>query len=411
MYIMPKNKRLLIVGFVWPEPKSSAAGKRMLQLIELFQEKGYVVTFVSSAQNIEFSEDISIYGVTTKNIELNSSTFDDFVKVLNPKIVLFDRFMVEEQFGWRVSKSCPNALKILDTEDLHCLRHARELAIKENRDFFLEELFSDVAKREIASILRCDLSLLVSEFEMELLQNQFKISKDILYYLPIFDEKLNTIPTYSDREDFIFIGNFLHEPNWDCVKYLAKVIWPLLHLKLPDSKLFIYGAYSSQKVLELHKPKQNLYIMGRAENAENIVKKAKVVLAPIRFGAGIKGKLLEAMKCGTPCVTSSIGAEAMKGNLNWNGYIMDTPNEFVNAAVSLYKEENIWNQCQKNGFAILEKRYKKSLFKKYFMDLVNYNLENLKQLRNENFIGSILQHHTLSSTKYMSKWIEEKNKK
>lgn len=411
MYIMPKNKRLLIVGFVWPEPKSSAAGKRMLQLIELFQEEGYVITFVSSAQNIEFSEDVSIYGVTTKNIELNSSTFDDFVKVLNPKIVLFDRFMVEEQFGWRVSKSCPNALKILDTEDLHCLRQARQLAIKENRDFFLEELFSDVAKREIASILRCDLSLLVSEFEMELLQNQFKISKDILYYLPIFDEKLNTIPTYSDREDFIFIGNFLHEPNWDCVKYLTKVIWPLLHLKLPDSKLFIYGAYSSQKVLELHKPKQNLYIMGRAENSENIVKKAKVVLAPIRFGAGIKGKLLEAMKCGTPCVTSSIGAEAMKGNLNWNGYIMDTPNEFVNAAVSLYKEENLWNQCQKNGFTILEKRYKKSLFKKYFMDLVNYNLENLKQLRNENFIGSILQHHTLSSTKYLSKWIEEKNNK
>lgn len=411
MYIMPKNKRLLIVGFVWPEPKSSAAGKRMLQLIELFQEEGYVITFVSSAQNIEFSEDVSIYGVTTKNIELNSSTFDDFVKVLNPKIVLFDRFMVEEQFGWRVSKSCPNALKILDTEDLHCLRQARQLAIKENRDFFLEELFSDVAKREIASILRCDLSLLVSEFEMELLQNQFKISKDILYYLPIFDEKLNTIPTYSDREDFIFIGNFLHEPNWDCVKYLTKVIWPLLHLKLPDSKLFIYGAYSSQKVLELHKPKQNLYIMGRAENSENIVKKAKVVLAPIRFGAGIKGKLLEAMKCGTPCVTSSIGAEAMKGNLNWNGYIMDTPNEFVNAAVSLYKEENLWNQCQKNGFTILEKRYKKSLFKKYFMDLVSYNLENLKQLRNENFIGSILQHHTLSSTKYLSKWIEEKNNK
>ncbi len=407
---MLKSKSLLIIGFVWPEPKSSAAGKRMLQLIEFFLEKGYQITFASTAQNIEFSEDVTIMGVKAKTIELNSSTFDAFVKDLNPDIVLFDRFMVEEQFGWRVTENCPDALKILDTEDLHCLRQARQLAVKEKRDFILEDLFSDTAKREIASILRCDLSLMVSEFEIDLLQSEFKISKDILYYLPIFDQKLDPIPTYSERSDFVFIGNFLHEPNWDCVKYLDEVIWPKLHLKLPNAKLLIYGAYASQKVLELHKPKQNFYIMGRAENALNVVKKAKVVLAPIRFGAGIKGKLIEAMKCGTPSVTSSIGAEDMKGNLDWNGFIMDTPDDFVNAAVSLYQEENIWKQCQNNGFELLEKRYKKILFDKNFSNMINSLLENLKQHRKKNFIGSILQHNSLSSTKYMSKWIEEKKK-
>ena len=150
--------------------------------------------------------------------------------------------------------------------------------------------------------------------------------------------------------------------------------------------------------------------MGRAENALNVVKKAKVVLAPIRFGAGIKGKLIEAMKCGTPSVTSSIGAEDMKGNLDWNGFIMDTPDDFVNAAVSLYQEENIWKQCQNNGFELLEKRYKKILFDKNFSNMINSLLENLKQHRKKNFIGSILQHNSLSSTKYMSKWIEEKKK-
>ena len=92
------------------------------------------------------------------------------VKELNPEIVLFDRFMVEEQFGWRVTECCPDALKILDTEDLHCLRQARQVAVKENREFTLNDLYSDVAKREIASILRCDLTLMVSEFEINLLQ-------------------------------------------------------------------------------------------------------------------------------------------------------------------------------------------------------------------------------------------------
>jgi hypothetical protein len=157
---MQNSKTLLIIGFVWPEPKSSAAGSRMMQLIELFLTNGYAITFASTAQNLEFSEDISAFGVVTRTIELNASSFDDFVKELNPKIVLFDRFMIEEQFGWRVSESCPNAVKILNTEDLHSLRQARHIAVKENREFTSEDLFSDIAKREIASILRCDLSRL-----------------------------------------------------------------------------------------------------------------------------------------------------------------------------------------------------------------------------------------------------------
>ena len=73
---------------------------------------------------------------------------------------MFDRFMVEEQFGWRVAEQCPNALRILDTEDLHCLRKGREKAIKDQALFDKSYLFNDISKREIASIYRCDLSLL-----------------------------------------------------------------------------------------------------------------------------------------------------------------------------------------------------------------------------------------------------------
>ncbi len=408
---MLKSKTLLIIGFVWPEPKSSAAGSRMMQLIDLFQTNDYAITFATTSQNLEFSEDLSILGITSKTIELNSSSFDYFIKELNPNIVIFDRFMVEEQFGWRITEHCPNAIKILNTEDLHSMRQARQLAVKENREFIEDDLFSDVAKREIASILRCDLSLMVSEFEIELLQKQFNVSKELLYYLPIFAKKIPDIPIYEVRKDFVFIGNFLHEPNWDCVKYLSETIWPLLHNRLPDAKMLIYGAYSSQKVLALHKPKQQFYIMGRAEAAIEVVKNAKVVLAPIRFGAGIKGKLLEAMQCGTPSVTSSIGAEAMAGNLDWNGFVKDNPKFFVEAAVQLYEDKELWQQCQKNGFDIVEKRFKKTLFEKEFITKINSLLDNLTQHRNKNFIGSILQHHLLSSTKYMSKWIEEKNRK
>jgi O-antigen biosynthesis protein len=331
-------------------------------------------------------------------------------------MVLFDRFMVEEQFGWRVAENSPNAIRILDTIDLHFLRLARQKAFNEQIDFENDELFSDTAKREIASILRCDISILISEIEMDLLQNQFKIDKNLLYYLPFLvdtiDEKTtqNWLP-FEDRKDFIFIGNFLHEPNWNAVQYIKETIWPLIHTELPEASMQIYGAYPSQKVLQLHNKKERFLVLGRAENAVDVVSKARVVLAPIRFGAGAKGKLVEAMQCGTPSITTTVGAESMQGNLPWNGTIADTPEEIANAAIEIYKNKTLWQQAQQNGIVIVNQRYSKSQYEDDFCNHIILVQRSLNKHREENFIGAILMHHTLTSTKYMSKWIEEKNKK
>lgn len=416
-YLMNAKQHVLIIGFVWPEPNSSAAGGRMMQLISLFKAQGFNITFASPAQNSDFMVDLQEFGVDKKSIELNNSSFDTFVKELNPSIVLFDRFMMEEQFGWRVAENCPDALRLLDTEDLHCLRLARQKAFKENRSFNTNDLLiEDVAKREIASILRCDISLIISEFEMELLQSVFKIDKELLYYLPLLLEPIDTstiqnLPSFEDRKNFVFIGNFLHEPNWNAVQYLKETIWPLIKKQMPEAVLQIYGAYPSQKVVQLHQSKEGFYIMGRADDAQEVVKNSRIVLAPLRFGAGIKGKLVEAMQCGTPSVTTNIGAESMCGDLPWNGVIVDNAQVFADAAVQLYQDKTLWHEVQKNGFKIIEKRYLKSLFAD---DLIQHILKvqtHLKQHRLHNFMGTMLQHHTSTSTKYMSRWIEEKNKK
>lgn len=414
---MIANQHVLIIGFVWPEPNSSAAGGRMVQLISIFKEQGFEVTFASPAMDSDYMVDLNSLGVKKKSIALNCSSFDVFVKELNPSIVLFDRFMIEEQFGWRVAENCPNALRLLDTEDLHCLRLARQKAFKENRPFSTDDLLEeDVAKREIASILRCDVSLMISEYEMELLQTVFIIDSNLLYYLPLLlepieDSMIQKSPSFEERNNFVFIGNFLHEPNWNAVQYLKETIWPLIRKQLPEAVLHIYGAYPSQKVLQLHQPKQGFYIMGRADDAQEVVKNARVVLAPLRFGAGIKGKLLEAMQCGTPSVTTTIGAESMCGDLPWNGFVTDNPQVFADKAIELYQEKLLWLKAQKNGFEIVEKRYLKSVFENDFVEHILETQTHLKQHRLHNFMGSMLQHHTLTSTKYMSRWIEEKNRK
>jgi len=413
---MNQQKKLLIIGFVWPEPNSSAAGGRMMQLISIFTENGFEMTFASAAQDSDFMIDLSEFGVAKKSIELNSSGFDDFVTQLNPDVVLFDRFMIEEQFGWRVAENCPKAIRILDTEDLHSLRTARQKAFKEKRDFTLTDLLSEeVAKREIASILRCDLSLIISEFEMNILKNIFKINQELLFYLPFLvdqmkEEELLNLPSFENRKNFVFIGNFLHEPNWNTVQYLKEAIWPLIKKDFPEAVLEVYGAYPSQKVLQLHQPQSGFYIMGRAKDAGEIVKNAKVVLAPIRFGAGLKGKLLEAMQCGTPSVTTSIGSEAMHENLDWNGFIENDPEEFAKKAVLLYKDENLWKTSQKNGIKIINKCYQKSDYSESLISSVQSLLMDSSNHRLHNFMGNLLQHHNYKSTMYMSKWIEAKNK-
>lgn len=406
-------KKLLIIGLVWPEPTSSAAGTRIIQLIELFLSKDYQITFACAAAKSEFSFNLTDIGVIEQTIKLNDQSFNEFIKVLNPKIVMFDRFVMEEQYGWRIHQECPEAMTILDTEDLHFLRQARQKATKEKLAIKTDDLFSDTAKREIASILRCDLSLIISEDEMDILQTQFKIEHSLLYYLPFLEEEITTTNhwlSFEERVDFIFIGNFLHEPNWHTVKFLKTRVWPSLRKQLPQSKLNIYGAYPSQKVLQLHNPKENFNIIGRAENAKDTIAKHRVLLAPIQFGAGVKGKFIDAMQVGTPSATTTIGAEAMKGDLDWNGFVEDDVDLFVSKTIELYQDKNVWLTAQKNGIQIINQRYSKNKFQDSFIEQTDLIYNNLKAHRQQNFFGQLLHYHTVQSTKYMSLWIEEKNK-
>jgi len=404
---------LLIIGQTFPEPTTTAAGGRMLQLIEMFTSHGYGITFASSASSSEKSFNLNSIGVTTQQIVINDSSFDDFVRQLNPTIVLFDRFVTEEQFAWRVTQSCPKALKILDTEDLHFLRKARQQALKDAIDVKDANLFTETAKREIASILRCDLSLIISEFEMKLLADTFAVSKEILYYLPFMVTKLpdsSNFPEFEQRNNFMTIGNLLHGPNVDSVLYLKKEIWPLIKKQLPQAQLYIYGNYAPQHILELHNQKQGFYIMGWADSVAHVMQKARVCLAPLRFGAGLKGKLLDAMLYGTPGVTTSIGAEGMYGDLLTPGVIADTPESFAELSVALYRDKIKWQQNAQRGVEIIKARYNGKAIAKDFMTRLDALKINLKLHRQSHFVGQILQHHSLQASKYLSKWIEEKNK-
>lgn len=405
------SKQVLVIGYVWPEPNSSAAGSHMMSLLRLFRAQNWQVEFASPAQTTEHMEDLSLDDITTRNIALNCSSFDDYIQSLKPDIVMFDRFMMEEQFGWRVDKYAPNALKILDTEDLQCLRQARHTAHKANRSFENKDLLSDIAKREIAAILRCDLSLIISSYEMQLLEDVFKVDASVLHHLPFMIDTStlkSDLPTFEQRQHFVTIGNFRHAPNWDAVLHLQQ-IWPLIRKQLPQAELHIYGSYPPPKATALNNPKTGFLVKGWAEDAHEVMQNARVCLAPLRFGAGIKGKLLDAMLNGTPSITTSIGAEGMTLDGSWPGGITDDINVYAQSAVDYYQDESKFLGAQACAKKLLSKQYDKAQLAPPLVDKINTLISDIETHRFNNFTGQMLKHHSMRSTQYMAQWIEAKN--
>ena len=402
---------VIIIGYVWPEPNSSAAGARMLSLIRLYRQQGWRVIFASAAEKSPHRFDLSSLDVKEHSIELNHQSFDEWLKQQAPQAVMFDRFMLEEQFGWRVEQACPDAMRILDMEDVHALRQAREQAVKQGKPQDNALLNSELAQREVAAIYRCDLTLVISEFEMQLLQQHYKVPTELLCYCPFLLDRPPPADAagFQQRQHFIAIGNFRHAPNWHSVLWL-KQLWPAIRRQLPMAELHIYGAYPPPKATALHNAKQGFLVKGWASDAADVMKQARVCLAPLAFGAGLKGKLLEAMVYGTPSITTPIGAEGMLADTNWPGAVVDTDDDFVSAAVRLYQEEAAWSEAQQLGIDHVWHRFSAAEHSTRIWCQLQQVQTQLAEHRQANFTGLMLRHHAYRSTKFMGQWIEAKTK-
>lgn len=408
---------VLILSNVWPEPSSSAAGSHMMQLVRLLHGAGYSITFGSTAADSpHVSPSLENYAQTV-TVKMNDASFDALIKSLKPDVVIFDRFMVEEQFSWRVYEHAPDAIRVLNTEDLHGLRRFREKQIRDNV-FHLQtnpqSLFhSDDGRRELASIYRSDLTLIISQTELNLLVDVAGARAALLHYYPLtYDNKTSSsnLPSFDERRHFMSIGNFHHPPNRDTVLYLRDEIWPAIRQKLPEAELHIYGAYANQTHKSWSQPKNGFLVKGRAPEVSEVMKSYRVLLAPIRFGAGLKGKLLDAMYYGLPSVTTEVGLEGITEPLHWEGWSKPEALDFAQKSIILYNEPMAWRKAQAQGFHVLHNRFNPNMHDKPLLNRISLIREQLYEHRMSNITGSMLWHQSLMSTRYMSRWIEEKEK-
>lgn len=423
------NKKLLCISTNWPEANATAAGVRIHELLAIFISREFEITFAATSKHLEGQHTLKEKGITTQQILVNDPSFDLLLEEIAPDVVLFDRFISEEQFGWRVRDILPNALTILDTEDLHCLRELREeqntFYIKQHKDapysLFdyvtdLDELNSrGLTKRELASIFRSDLNLVVSSFEMTVLVDHFKVPPHLCLLLPITYPKQHlqahrASADYHKRSGYFFIGNGLHKPNIDAIKCLYFSIWPLIKKQHKLAEIYIYGAYLPQKIFKLHKPNIGFHIIGQVKDVKTPFTKHRVNLAPLRFGAGIKGKILEGFIYGCPHITTSTGKEGMDYTVNWPGEVANESKEFAQMSVTIYQDKAQWKKLKSEGYKLIDQSFERSVYEIKLFEYLTQISNCLADHRINNFMGSLLQEQQFQASKYMSLWITEKNK-
>jgi len=398
----------LILGKVWPEPSSTAAGRRTGDVIRSLQAAGWRVSFGCAAQPSPYSLDLDALGVDAHSVQPNDSGFDAWIAEMAPDVVVFDRFMIEEQFGWRVEQACPQALRVLDTSDLHCLREARQAQLKQGGAL---DLCNEIALREIAAIHRSDLTLMISEYEMEVLREVFAVPEAQIAYWPFgLEQSDSECVAFEARQHFIMIGSFMHPPNVDAARWCKQAIWPHIRKALPDAELHCYGSYGDKYKGELHAPKAGFHYKGRAEDALATMANYRVNLAPLRYGAGLKGKVFDGFQTGTPSVLTPIAAEGIVGAMDWGCSVSDDPLEFATAAIETYTNVETWTRVQQQGQAIARQRFDAGQWQAHLPQLLETATAQLATNRHQHFTGRMLRHHHHRSTEFMSRWIEAKNR-
>lgn len=441
--------KLLYIGYVWPEPLSSAAGWHTTDLISAFQQMGYEGHLSAAASFTQYATTENRWaerGVRCHSIELNRSSFDTFIKDLQPEVVVFDRFVTEERFGARVFDACPQALRVVDMQDFHTLRKWRETCLEKileaslhssnagalstssgvSPNASIEKIFVEETKadphllREVASLLRSDGVIAISDTEKRLLETIGVPAEKITVFSYAPKKVSSTLPSYAQRKHFLFLGNQRHAPNADAIQVLCGGLWKAIRDAIKNTservlpELHIWGAYELPRSVEKKAEGEGIFFKGRYEGETvELMQRYGGVLAPLRFGAGVKGKILEAWMAGTPVLTTDIGVEGLQNQSE----VLPTPAApasialWATRAMQIYGDENCWTQELERGLLSA----KMSLKVEEQTRELNKNLRKWREGRTETgglagLLPGLLFSQLHASNRYFSKWIEEKEK-
>jgi len=250
-----------------------------------------------------------------------------------------------------IRKYCPNAKVLYHTVDLHYLRMSREAELQS--DNAKQRAADEMKQRELAAIHAADASIVHSTAELKILRPLVPEAK--LHVFPLIMDAKGSSKSYSERRDIVFVGGYQHTPNVDAVHYFVTEVMPLLRKCLPGVRFYAVGSNPPADIQAL--ASIDVIITGFVESLTPLLDKMRVSVAPLRYGAGIKGKIGTAMAVGLPVVATSLAAEGMSLTDGENILVADGPEALTNAIVKAYQDQTLWNRLSERGVLFADKAW------------------------------------------------------
>jgi len=241
--------------------------------------------------------------------------------------------------------------------------------------------YKKMKEMELSLMRKSDLTLLTSLEEEKILHEEDSSLKfAILSNIHITED---VIPEFDSRKDMMFLGGFQHPPNIDAAEYLVKEIFPKIKEKINDIKLFIVGSNPPEQIKNL--ASTDVLVTGYVKDIRPYFQNCRIMVSPLRFGAGVKGKITQSLSFGLPVITTSIGAESINLKDGKNCMIADDKTLFAEKAVKLYSDKKLWEKISQNSIK-LSNQYSPEITQKLFenifinLGLRNTNLKNSQQV-------------------------------
>lgn len=332
---------ILVVDSMTPDPSRDSGSLRLSAMLRILHEENWRLSFVPDDG---YADDRSIARLGDLGVEVLDrpwiTNLPDWLRQHGAKLhaVILCRHTVAGQYADLVRRYAPRARLILDTVDLHFLREHRAADLDENP--LLRRKAESSRRSELALIQQSDVSFVVSEHELGLLHHMAPGARVEL--LSNIHEVHGRARPYDGRSDLIFIGGFGHPPNADAIRWIADEILPALRQAFSSICIHVVGDVPEATRTALRRP--GLELHGRVENLQPWLESCLASIAPLRFGAGVKGKINTAMSHGVPVIATGVAIEGMHLVDGDNVLQADRPEEFVDAVRRLRSDGDLWTR-------------------------------------------------------------------
>lgn len=348
------RRRILVIEACMLTPNQDSGSVRMLAMLEQLLALGCQVSFI--ADNLELREP---YGSQLRRLGVEVwhhpyvRSVGELVERIGARLdaIIICRHYIASNHLAAIRRHAPQAKVVFDTVDLHYLRELRQAELA--GDEGLRATALKTRAQEFAMIAACDATLVVSPVEQKTLADEMPDA--VVEIVSNIHTTRGGGKAFAEREGLLFVGGFRHPPNVDAVKWFVAEVWPLVRQKLPTIEFCVVGSNMPPEIAGLQA--EGVRILGFVDSVKPLLDDARVSVAPLRYGAGVKGKINEAMACGLPVVSTSIGTEGMFLVDGEDVLLADDPVQFAEAIYRLYTDQPLWERIASYGLRNVERNF------------------------------------------------------